>query len=524
MAVSTPASVRAEPREPEATDGTIVALDAGDFVVDVGATKGAHDGDVVDVWRPVRLRHPVSGLVLLDRFRIGALRLVQVRRTLSLAIVEGKTSRTPVAGDVLVLAEARDPSADGTPGKVDRVHERVAPLAPEPIVAAAKLTPGSGSNAGLADDAEARDLAKLMTSLTGSEPGHRAVAYEMFVRAHASSRFATVLREETAALRAPREVERQYLASAPKLGRVRAGVPQRFAVELDPLFVGAVVHVRRRGAASYRSIPMGSSGPRYWTATLPGDAMTNDGMEYFVEGLPKASPPVAIVGKPETPRRVEVDALPGPLRVTGTKASVSVQSEFASFNVTRANDYVWQTEGSVGWRLRDEGLRAVRSGFGVLRGQGGSLDDLDRLQRDPSPVGLTYGYVEAEIALSPTFSILARPVLGLRERGVTGGAQGFVRIGSDLRTNLSVGGEVLGSVGQRGIVQLDWRTLRRLPIALRTEVTNQPADGSDVGARAIIQVGYEVTPEFALAARVSYQGRTIHHAGPGTGLAVSYQW
>ena len=128
------------------------------------------------------------------------------------------------------------------------------------------------------------------------------------------------------------------------------------------------------------------------------------------------------------------------------------------------------------------------------------------------------------MTLTPSYALIARPILGLRERGITGGAQAFVRIGNDLRTNLSIGGEVLGTVGQRGIVQLDWRTIKRVPIVLRTEITNQPASSGDIGARAIAQVGYQLTEELAVAGRVSYQGRTINHAGPGAGLAVSYQW
>jgi hypothetical protein len=60
---------------------------------------------------------------------------------------------------------------------------------------------------------------------------------------------------------------------------------------------------------------------------------------------------------------------------------------------------------------------------------------------------------------------------------------------------------------------------------LRTEVTNEPGgSGGDVGARAIAQVGYEFLPAFVVAGRLSYQGRTINHAGPGAGLATSYQW
>jgi hypothetical protein len=287
-----------------------------------------------------------------------------------------------------------------------------------------------------------------------------------------------------------------------------------------------VVHVRKKGAPGFTTIPMQSAGARYWSATLPGDAIAEPGMEYFVEGVPADGAPVAVVANAQQPKEVDVDARPVTGKQPGTLGQFVVQSELASFNAKKANDYVWQTEGTVGWRMHDVGMRAVRSGFGVLRGKGGTLQDLDELGKDPKSVGLTYGYVELELAPASNYAFIGRPILGLREGGLTGGAQGFVRIGNDLRTNLLFGGEILGEVGLRGIVELDWRTVPRVPIALRTEVTNQPAGvGSDIGARAIAQVGYELVPDnLAVSGRLSYQGRTINHAGPGAGLAVSYQW
>ena len=97
----------------------------------------------------------------------------------------------------------------------------------------------------------------------------------------------------------------------------------------------------------------------------------------------------------------------------------------------------------------------------------------------------------------------------------------------------------------RGITQLQLMTFPRVPIGLRTEVTNQPAGmasssstsassasgetqtstgPTEVGARAIVQVGYRIVPELTVAARGSYQGRTINHAGPGAGAAITYEW
>jgi hypothetical protein len=129
-------------------------------------------------------------------------------------------------------------------------------------------------------------------------------------------------------------------------------------------------------------------------------------------------------------------------------------------------------------------------------------------------------------------------LVGLERDGLTGGFLGFVRLGNDLETNLLLGAEVLGTIGIRGITQLELATFPRFPILLRTEVTNQPAgspsgdstppttshEQGDVGGRAIAQLGYRVLPTLTLAVRGSYQGRTINHAGPGVGGGVTYTW
>src|SRR5262249_21297094 len=149
-------------------------------------------------------------------------------------------------------------------------------------------------------------------------------------------------------------------------------------------------------------------------------------------------------------------------------------------------------------------------------------------------VGLTYGYIEGEIGIDSFWGIAARAVAGLGDAGVTGGAPAFVRIGHDKKTNLLLGGEVLRGVGLRGFTRLELAIFPRIPVLVRSEVTNQPAGVSpgklpeknesmstgDVGVRAIVQIGYRITPGFALFLRGSYQGRTINHAGPGGGAGV----
>ncbi len=526
------AGAQAPPGRSDAThahasnEGTLVAVDGNDYVLDIGGTRGVREGDGVELWRPVRLKHPVTGQPLIDRFKIGSLRLVQVQSALSLARLDGEPRKAPQAGDIVVFVDRVPPPTPVPPlvpaqPEAKKKSSANADNPPPPL-------PGEPPRAQLVvpQDPDARALTDLFVALEGTDPATRVKAYESFVAAHPKSRYAKVLREEIAALRAEhKDAPAPYELSQTPLERARPGVAQRYAIELDSRFGGAVLHVRRKGSPAYRSLVMASAGPRYWSAVLPGDAIAEPGLEYFVEGVPQDGHPVAVVGTAQEPRDVDVDPLPLTGKAPGTLAQLFVQSEYASFNTKKANDYVFQTEGAVGWRLSDVGVRAVRSGFGVLRGKGGTLHDLDELGKDPTDVGLTYGWVELEVAPTSRFALIGRPILGLKQGGLAGGAQAFVRIGNDLKTNLSVGGEVLGDVGLRGIVQLDWRTVPRVPILLRTEVTNQPAGvGSDIGARAIAQVGYQLVGDFVVAVRGSYQGRTIDHAGPGAGLAVSYQW
>lgn len=508
-------------KAPAPREGTVLALDNGDLVLDLGNAKGVHEGQVVELWRPLRVKHPVTGEVLADRFRIGALKLTQVQATMSLARVEGEPSRAPAPGDRVVVERIEQSDASEPP-----TAKPGATTSPVVRLPSSASTASSGAPAPcVITDPEASELSRLFAALGGAAPEARIAAYASYVRAHPKSRFAPVLREEAQQLHAQlRPEEKAYETSSAPIARLRPGVPQRVAFELDSRFVGAVVHVRSKGAKAYRSLPMASVGARYWAATLPGDAIDEGEAQYFVEGVLGTGASVALIGTAADPREVEVEKPPLVGKTSGTLAQLQLQSEYASFNAKSANDYVFQTEGQSGFRLGDIGVRAVRSGFGVLRGKGGPLGVLDA-GGAPTDVGLTYGYVEAEFGITPIYGLIARPIIGLRDDGVAGGAQGFLRIGNDLKTNLLLGGEVLGGVGLRGVVQLEWRTIPRVPVVLRSEVTNQPAGfNGDVGVRTIAQVGYEVAHDFVVSARGSFQGRTINHAGPGGGLGVSYQW
>lgn len=512
-------------------EGTVLAIQGDELVLDLGGARGAVDGAQVEIWRPLKLKHPVTGKVLVDRFRIGTLDLTQVRGTMSLARASGQLQRPAEVGDVIILPRPHvEPSATPQPGSP---HET-------PQLTTAERAP---------EDPDARAVSEMFDGLKGADLTTRITRYEAYLQAHPRSRFARVLGEEAAALRelvqsrSHRSVaEAQVSArSGPRIKEAIAGSPITLVVELTDTAVGAVLHVRRRDRKVYTSLPMTPQGNDYYGAVIPAELVEAPGLRYFIEAVAAPGRPVPVVGSADTPQEIDVSAAPRPTSPPRLPAKVEIAADYADYNRLRGNDYVFQTEGTFGVRYGDTGVRAVRLGFGVYRGVGGSVSELDVLGLQGRKVGLTYGYVETEIGFVRMFSVIGRVAVGLIDQGVSGGGQVLFRIGSDQKTNLVVGGELLGGVGLRGITQLELNTFDRFPIVLRSEVTNQPAGvtaaytgettsgttserAGSIGGRGIVQVGFKITPDLLVAVRGSFQGRTIQHAGPGFGGALGYTW
>jgi hypothetical protein len=404
-------------------------------------------------------------------------------------------------------------------------------------------------------DADAKQVDDLLASMRDAPADARIAAYEKFVLEHPQNRHATVLWVEAKSLRRLLDLDRREIEREEKRPRARTfsppktapvGTPLELAMELDKAR-GAILHVRREGEEGYVSTPMKEIGPSYFAGTIPAQTMGEGTVEYFVEATDAKGEVVPVHGSAPSPLKVSAEnPLPPDTRKPneGHVVRAGAFTDYASFDARSNKDFVWQSEAQLGVRFRDVGLRSLRTGFGAYRGRGGTLDDLDKRGLDGRDIGLTYGWLETELAPDSIFSFVLRAIVGLQESGVGGGGQAFIRIGNDRRTNLLLGGEVLGGIGLRGITQLEWNLLPRVPVMLRSEVTNQPAGVSqpgsssgvgpvtsttstgagEVGIRSIVQVGYRLTDRLVLAGRGSFQARTINHSGPGAGAAVTYEW
>jgi hypothetical protein len=523
-------------------EGRVIAVQGNDVIVDLSEGQGIVPAVLVELWRPLKLKHPVTGRMIEDRFRIGQLSVRQVRPHMSLAVAEGTLDRTPEPGDI-VIARAARPSG-------------VVPVLGEGIAAApAPAAPPAATATSVAEAGDAQALSRLFAELQGATPRARIEAYARFVQEHPNNRFAPALKEQARELRRLLETKGKASPASSAAGLAHhqrprlalVGDPLSIGVELDGPAPGVVVHYKSSPAAVFQSLAAQPAGPRYFVATIPGEAVQLEGLEYFVEVVDNSGHPSALVGTSKVPMRVPTRAdwdYTPPRRPTATAQFVA---DYADYNRLKANDRDYRLEADFGLRLRDTELRALRSGFGVYRGVGGTLIELDELGKSPRKVGLTYGYLEAEYAFRETFSLIARTLLGLDDNGVSSGLQAHVRIGSDQATNVTIGGEVLGDIGVRGITQLTIAPLSTFPIVLRSEVGNQPAGvvvsdfavrpldenasientstgQSDVGVRGIAQLGYRILPDLVLNVRASYQGRNIKHSGPGFGGGVLYSW
>src|SRR5258708_16805738 len=107
---------------------------------------------------------------------------------------------------------------------------------------------------------------------------------------------------------------------------------------------------------------------------MPGDAIRPPRLQRVVEAV-TADGTSPVVGDPSAPRTADVQDV-HPATARKVLGQARIWTDYASFNTKANNDYVWQTEGVMGARFDDEGIRALRTGFGVYRGLGGTLEQL----------------------------------------------------------------------------------------------------------------------------------------------------
>ena len=224
-------------------------------MVDLAQRDGAKAGDVVVLWRTIKLRHPITRQWLSDRFAIGRLELLQVRDAISLARPVGKLDRAAEPGDIVAREQAA-PAVDAAPSSEQGPPQQPQTGKPPPDTA---------------------EVMQLFDALRGASPGARIGSYETYARRKPYSPFARVLYEDAQMLRALLRVGKHRPSESPATRVVRFEAPERLfvgqdvdlGIELGVEASGAILQVRGRGELSYRSWPMQRAGAGFHSVRVP---------------------------------------------------------------------------------------------------------------------------------------------------------------------------------------------------------------------------------------------------------------
>ena len=491
--------------------GVVVQIEAGEVYFDLGAQPGLAVGTPVRLKRPITLKHPVTGKLVKDE----------------LPLAEGTVSAVGDALSMVALAGAADVKVG------DVIEAKVARMAATPPPPPPKSTPLPQL-----DPATARVLA-VWTATVGKPLEARIAAWERYLAAGAEEPFAARVREDLELLRAQRarlaDPMTEPAIREPELRGIEHDAPSStisgeplalaFAARDPERIAQAWVHVRPRGVATYRRVPLRRDGDGALRGELPADVIEAPGVEYFAEVVTTQGVVGTAVGTPERPISVEVE--PSPYTVFTGRANrsrvsiISTYLDYATFD-KRAGDHrdqFFQLETDFTYRLYEVPY-AIRSGFGVINGYGGYVDP--RPGQDLAQ-GFNYGYGELEFRFAREFAFLARVVAGVGDEGLGFGGESRIRLGDEQETNLTFVLSKIEDVGFLSEMRIEWRTFARFPLGFAVGLSDQPNAG-DLGVRFTGDLGWRARSWLQPTLRVSYQGRNVDHSGIGVGGGLVFDW
>jgi hypothetical protein len=514
---------------------TVLHIDGDEIVIDLGHSQISQAQTLV-VYRTLEVRHPLSRKLLRDRFVIGELQVVQAGESLSVTRLRGAASHPPAVGDTVELPPSPKPA----------VALRAPESAPATQATASLTGQSAAAEPAQSDPTAERVLLSYWYASLSQPPAARAQLFDDYLQRSPASAYAPSLQDEIRYLRqldtvmrrdaagrgdseaAARSIEMLPLTAASAGRSVELAARARVPNDLR----GLILHVRSLEASGYHSIAMELDARGHARARSPAELVKPPGIAYFIVAVDSEGHGSAALGSPSQPKIAVVRGAVR-ARVRRERATrVRFSSELVSFDGTSGRDYYLVNEGDFLYRVRHGLLYGVRMGYGNLRGEGGSVEQLDVQRLEPSPAGFSYGFFEIELELHRLFGAAMRGTLGLgrpddprsQRDGITGGFQARARIGEAEGPHLMLAGELMPEIGQRAYLALVWEAIERLPMTTEIVVTDQPVNSDELAVRLIFEAGYRFTDRITVSLRPSYQLRTIRHAGPGIGMAATFDW
>ena len=508
--------------------GHLVRVEAREIYFTLGGSEHLSAGDKLRIKRPVKLKHPITRKMIVDWLPVGNATVRVVGSQLSMAkLDEVLIGQVRVGDRVEVLV----------PGKVPAPTPVV--VAPKPQVPKpAPRTPVAGPLPPELNVETARVLA-AWRSTSGRTLAARIAIWEGYLQRSGKTPHAAAIRQDIVALRRLRD---QLRAPELVLGERRAqGLrhvsPSRalagealqlaFVADTPGDVAAAWLHYRTQGSATFSRAPLQPDGDGYFRGLVPSGSVAAPGVEYFVElamsdgfggaAVGSANEPTSVVVAPP-PLAKSFEAQPHRSRVS----LATTYLDFATFDKRDGDrtDRFVLIEADFFYRLR-RFVYGVRAGFGVLNGEGGFIDEPN--PNGPQKAGFNFGYAELEFRGPHQTAWMTRFVAGVGRDGFGTGIDLRFRIGDEEGTNLMVGIESIAEIGFLTEMRMQWNALPNFPLGLSVGATDQPGQG-DVGVRLTTDLGWRALDWVTPTVRVSYQARTVDHAGIGAGIGLVFDW
>lgn len=507
--------------------GVVVKIDRREIYVNLGEGRGLADGADLRLKRPVALKHPVTRKPVADWLPLGTATVTATGDSLARIELPPALLAQVKVGDIAEVYVERDEAPPPPP----------APKPSEPARPLPQVDP------------ETAQVLQVWRAVNGSGLDGRIAAWEGWLAAHASSRYADSIRADLEVLRATREalepqVQRRLRAAiafehdVPAAADADAPIPLAFVTGDPASTVAATLHARVAGQRTYRRIELSREHGIYLRGALPADLAVAPGVEYFVEAVHADGTSVSAFATPDRPASIDIAPPPLVARFAPTRRRTRVSIigsylDFANLDRRKNNgetvdrtDRFAQTEIDILYRL-DGPLYGVRAGFGAYGGRGGFANRIWTETETAPVIGFQYGYAEAELRFpvrkGPAIGVAGRFYAGVGRRGFGVGGSGRVRLGDADRTNLSFAVSGVDQLGFFTELRLETWPRERLPVGISVGVTDQPGNG-DVGVRLATDLGWRARPWVTPTVRVSWQGRSADHAGLGGGLGVVFDW
>lgn len=263
-----------------------------------------------------------------------------------------------------------------------------------------------------------------------------------------------------------------------------------------------------------------------WEAEIPGEAVDDPGIAYYVTAVGVAGDVSAVFASQDQPHPVLVRGAPATVLERehlawrdGRRSDLQLSAAYYDYQIRNLSPDKGVNSGpryyEASLRYRYWVLNKVEYfelGVSSLAGTGD--DPLNAANKAGVETGFRHGWAQIGIRPAEFVGLGTRLAIGADESGFRMGIAGIVRVGSPLSTHFVIDTGVTGGVGWHFLAGLNLATVPRVPVAFEAVLTNTPDASRRTGEMVRLRVGRQFTPLLRLNLLGSYQARE----GPDHGL------